>query len=105
MSAKTRDAYLRRAYGITLEEYEYLASLNEGCCWICGAPPKSRPLHVDHDHKTGRVRGLLCWACNRALPYNLTPDLLDSMADYLRYTDASQALLTYRAEKEYDAEV
>ena len=36
-------------------------------CWICGAAPKTRRLHIDHDHRTDQIRGLLCHSCNRRL--------------------------------------
>ena len=62
-----RDRHLRRAYGISIEEYERLFTSQRGRCAICGCRPDTRPLEVDHDHKTGRIRGLLCRECNLAL--------------------------------------
>jgi len=67
--AKQRNAYLLRYYGITLKEYTELFDLQNGQCAICGRPPKSRALHVDHSHRTGDVRGLLCWNCNKTLRF------------------------------------
>jgi hypothetical protein len=67
--ARSRNATLRRYYGITLEEYIELFDRQDGRCAICGREPKSRALHVDHSHKTGDVRGLLCWTCNKALRF------------------------------------
>ena len=57
-----------RMYGIDVADYErMLESQNGGCC-ICGKQPESnRALDIDHDHATGRVRGLLCSKHNRAL--------------------------------------
>lgn len=54
-------------------------------CAICGAPsPDGRQLHVDHNHDTGEVRGLLCLKYNNALgSANDDPDLLRKMIDYL----------------------
>lgn len=60
-----RDLRLRRLYGISLRQYELMLKRQKGVCAICQRPPKSRPLHVDHDHHTGRVRGLLDYYCNR----------------------------------------
>jgi hypothetical protein len=52
-------------------------------CAICGAEPKTRRLHIDHDHRTMRVRGLLCFGCNRKLPYDATVDWLKAAVVYL----------------------
>ena len=66
---KGRAAKLKKAYGITIEQYDEQLAVQGGVCAICGKPPKSRCLDVDHDHKTGLLRGLLCHMCNRALAY------------------------------------
>jgi hypothetical protein len=54
-----------------------------GVCAICGNPPKKRPLHIDHNHRTGRVRGLLCYRCNRALPTYATAEWLRRACEYV----------------------
>ena len=61
------DAFLRRTYGITLEEYNVLLAKQNGHCALCSAIPNGRRLHVDHDHETHVVRGLLCRKCNSGL--------------------------------------
>jgi hypothetical protein len=62
----TRDKYLRRTYGITQAIYECMLRVHRGGCCVCERLPNGdRNLHVDHDHKTGQVRGLLCWLCNK----------------------------------------
>ena len=71
----TRKYTLKAAYGITPEEYDAMYERQEGRCAICGdlkdswqpgmgVEGRSRFLVVDHDHNTGRVRGLLCTRCN-----------------------------------------
>lgn len=66
-SERARDARLLKKYGITGSQYE-LRLLNQGgACAICRRFPKTKRLCVDHDHKTGQVRGLLCYMCNRKL--------------------------------------
>ena len=64
-----------RVYGLTLAEYDQMFEVQDGICAICGRPETSKNqwgikrLSVDHNHKTGKVRGLLCVACNSALGY------------------------------------
>jgi len=72
-----RNNNLRRKYGIDQAEYERLLRDQRSRCAICNKRPKSRKLlAVDHDHMTGRVRGLLCTTCNNAL--GMLGDGLDS---------------------------
>ena len=53
-------------------------------CEVCGRPPKTRALAVDHDHLTGQVRGLLCFTDNRLLlGRGITAKRLRAAADYL----------------------
>lgn len=70
--------------GVTDAEYARLLAAQGGGCAICGAKPKTRRLHVDHDHATGWVRGLLCHRCNRNLPTWVTADWLEAASLYLR---------------------
>ena len=100
MGVEDRDRYLRRTYGITADEYELLLAAYDGGCWVCGKKPKvgQRRLHVEHDHKTGRVRGLACWSCNKGLAtYKDDPAILRSAADYLESTEATDILEEARA--------
>ena len=59
----------KNKYGITIEEYQIIFDKQEGKCNICGHHQNEfkRALCVDHDHVTGRIRGLLCDKCNRNL--------------------------------------
>lgn len=68
-----RRAVMKRTFGISLEEYDVLHDKQNGVCAICGecetTPYRDgvRRLAVDHDHVTGRIRGLLCVNCNNGL--------------------------------------
>ena len=72
------------------DDYTALLDVQGGGCAICGATPKTRRLHVDHDHRTGQVRGLLCHRCNRALATWVSARWLIAAALYLlgRHDDA-----------------
>lgn len=68
--------------------YERLCEVRGEVCWICGAPPKTRRLSIDHDHRTLELRGLLCFPCNRRLPKGTSPEWLERAAMYLRTYEA-----------------
>ena len=79
-----RSSYLKRKYGITLDEYDAMLARQGGGCGICGSTPSGRiSLHVDHDHGTGRIRGLLCFVCNSSLGELDDPDLLRAALRYV----------------------
>lgn len=59
-----RNRHIRSTYGLSPEEYDDLKRLQGGVCAIC---QRDVTLCVDHDHETGRVRGLLCRTCNSAV--------------------------------------
>ena len=108
-SKETKNAYMReyrkrnkelfksydlmKKFGITLEEYNEMLEIQDGACAICGQPEtrkdhrtgETRALAVDHDHATGRVRGLLCTDCNTGI--GLLQDdieILLNAVDYLK---------------------
>ena len=89
-----RKSYLKRKFGISIEDYEYLLAGQGGRCAICGSPPREDiALHVDHEHITGRIRGLLCFRCNNALG-DFGDDLhrLNAAAAYLERTPENDEL-------------
>jgi Recombination endonuclease VII len=75
---------LRRAFGLTVEAYESLLVVQDGGCAICGREPTRIALHVDHDHESGAIRGLLCVGCNNALgQFKDSTELLSRAIAYL----------------------
>ena len=57
---------LKQRYGVTIEWWDIQFKKQKGCCAICGKHQSelNKTLYVDHNHKTGQVRGLLCMDCN-----------------------------------------
>ena len=83
--------WLKSLYGMTLEEYDNMFNKQNGVCAICFQPCKSKKgLAVDHNHKTGKVRGLLCANCNGAIGMlQEDPAIIDRAKEYiLRGIDA-----------------
>ncbi|MET7939618.1 endonuclease VII domain-containing protein [Streptomyces sp. NPDC005302] len=89
-----RSDYLRRQYGITVEQYDDMLDAQHGVCAVCGAAdPAGKELAVDHDHaccpepakSCGKcVRGLLCWPCNVGIGHlRDDPKILTAAAAYL----------------------
>ena len=87
--ASDRRSHLRRKYGITPEQYDEMLAAQGGGCAICGRPPRPDiSLHVDHDHATGAVRGLICFQHNNALgDFDDDPTLLAKAVAYLHAHD------------------
>lgn len=65
--------YLVRTYGITIFQWDELFEKQGGRCALCGRH-SVLGLAVDHSHKTGTVRGLLCMTCNRDIMGNIDKD-------------------------------
>lgn len=88
MSLTTPDERARR-YGLFPGQLQDLQAACEDRCWVCGQPESvpGRSLAVDHDHRTGQVRGLLCTRCNMVIGrMQEDPATLRAMADYLDHS-------------------
>lgn len=96
--AIARKCKLRQKYGLTPEGYDAIHAKQKGLCAVCGKPEKTitakyhtvlnrrliRRLAVDHCHKTGKVRGLVCSNCNRGMGmFGDDPDLMRKAINYL----------------------
>lgn len=79
--------WLRKTYGLTIASYNQLVEKQKGICAIClsarSVKRKKVILVIDHDHKTGAIRGLLCDRCNRGL--GLMGDNIESLKRAIKY--------------------
>jgi prolyl oligopeptidase PreP (S9A serine peptidase family) len=80
---KRKSAILKYEYGITLDQYNEMFKAQEGKCAICQRHQNelTRTLCVDHDHKTNKVRSLLCLTCNTDV--SVVENRLEEMTKYL----------------------
>lgn len=99
--ARTKAYHFQYKYGISVDDYDSMFTEQSGVCAICGQVETHRgrsgnvvPLAVDHDHDTGRVRGLLCHACNVTLGnVKDSVDRLQRAIDYLHKWEVKNAYL------------
>lgn len=90
---RDRKRKLLKRHGVTLEQYTSMLNTQCGVCRICSLPPTSKRNHekynlcVDHCHKTGKIRGLLCKSCNLAIG-NMSDNLewANNIVKYLKET-------------------
>ena len=80
---------LKRDYGITLDEYNKMLQEQNSCCCICGRHQSEfkKALHVEHNHITGKVRGIVCSYCNHSLSVLEDDFLFPKLVEYLEKND------------------
>jgi len=86
-TAQRRASKLKTNYGMTQEDYNKMFAEQDGKCAICEIPQEQckRAFAVDHDHVTGKPRGLLCYNCNHGLAdFKDSPASLERAIKYLR---------------------
>ena len=91
-----RKSNLKIYYGLTVEEYNTLLEQQNSCCAICGVhcDSQKKKLHVDHDHESGQIRGLLCSHCNLALgTFRDNPEIFKRFVDYLTRAFAKKSVV------------
>lgn len=93
-AAAARARRLKQLFDLTPEEYDRILAFQGGHCAICPREPTEKMrLSVDHNHKTGEVRGLLCWLCNVALgKFRDDYVLLNAAAQYVNDPPVPRAL-------------
>ena len=89
-SLQMRKNNLKRRFKLSLEDYDGMVKHQSGKCALCDCETKK--LVVDHDHETGRVRGLLCTRCNIALGGYEYLSMNCRLTKYLRYNEAHPRL-------------
>ncbi len=91
-----RRKHIETCFGLTLEDYDAILREQDGKCAICRKPPKpGKSLAVDHAHREGRsgpVRGLLCFFCNKRLIGARADEAILRMAEYVTDPPATRAL-------------
>jgi len=83
-----KDSSLKRKYGISIDQYKILLDTQNGQCAICGVQNNiaDRMFCVDHDHKTGNIRALLCGKCNLMLGLiDENTEILENAIAYIRF--------------------
>ena len=90
-----RKSGYKNKYGVSVEDYERMYIAQNGCCRICERiNVNGKRLSIDHDHKTGRVRGLLCHPCNVMIGLaKENPHTLYRAVDYLENLSACGRVL------------
>jgi hypothetical protein len=86
---RVRNNYLWDTHKLTTEEYNLLLAYQENVCQICKSSEKNGTYHVDHCHRTGDIRGILCGSCNRGIGY--LQDNLQIARSSVEYLEESQA--------------
>lgn len=89
---KARDKYLLRKYGITLAAYNNQLLLQNNACWICQRDVSNfaTSLAVDHNHKTGQTRGLLCFYCNKRRVGRNDLASATKLYEYMKYFETEE---------------
>lgn len=82
-----QEKHLRSKYGLTFERYNALLDKQHNSCKLCGKNPIRTPV-VDHNHRTGRIRGIVCQKCNIIIGmYESCPEVLTLVPQYLEGDD------------------
>lgn len=88
---QVKELHYQRTYGVSASLKDELLAKQDNKCAICqGTPENPKNFHLDHCHKTNKIRGVLCFACNQALgSFKDSPDILRNAIRYLNECDAS----------------
>lgn len=105
----TKDSCLRAKYGITITTFNTIYDNQNGKCAICNKHQSelSRPLQVDHNHKTNGIRGLLCAACNCKLQgiKDKTHSIENEINKHKEKIQIYESMITYLNKPEYPVNI
>ena len=95
---------LKLDHGITIEQFELLAKKQHGVCAICKSPPskqnRKKRLCIDHCHKTGKIRGLLCSKCNHGIGlFGDDKAIIVSAVNYISHADTGLVSISRRGSR------
>ena len=77
-----REYHIKSKYGLTPKQHKQMYLAQNGCCDLCGKPVEYSKVHTDHDHITGKVRGLLCVSCNLGMSFVDNKDFMEKAVKY-----------------------
>lgn len=97
-SQRAHERRMVHTYGIDSEMYQKIFDYQNGVCFICLSKSVKRRLAVDHDHKTGEVRGLLCRRCNRDVLGHFARDQVDVLQRAIDYLEDPPTRRMFRGE-------
>jgi hypothetical protein len=101
-----RNSQLKKKFGVTLDQYDSLLQQQNGSCAICGTTnPRGRgSFHLDHDHITGAIRGILCHSCNTGLgSFRDSTLTIQAAIDYIERQVSGELLYTSATDGDYQA--
>lgn len=87
-----KEQYLLDNFLLRAADWQTIYDHQEGLCGVCGQPLDNRIANTDHEHKSGLVRGILCFNCNRSIREYFTIDFVTKILEYLKNPPATAAL-------------
>lgn len=84
----SRKCRLLKEYGLSIDDFNKMYGNQNGKCCICSKFVEGTKINIDHCHKTGKVRGLLCWNCNMAIGY--LKDNIDNLKNAIKYLEETK---------------
>lgn len=87
-----KESYLLENFLLSAANWEKIYQYQKGLCAVCGQPLANKLANTDHCHKTGLVRGILCFNCNRSIREYFTVEFVAAILEYLKHPPATAAL-------------